>query len=68
MMRNSIGSKVSTKFFLNINHQVRKYITEGTFIHTIFQLGLNPYAPFSFYFLFCSFLENIYSIGNKLNT
>ena len=47
--------KVSTKFLFIINHQLRNYIIEDTCIHTIFQLGLKSYAPFSFCFFLSSF-------------
>ena len=57
MIRRSIDSYVSTKFFFITHYQLRKYIIEGTCIHTIFQPGLNPYAPLSFRFLLCSFFR-----------
>ena len=52
MILSSIDSYVSTNFLFNIHYQLRKYIIEDTCIHTIFQPGLNPYAPFSFPFWF----------------
>ena len=42
MLYSSIGSRVLTEFLFIINHQFCKYIIEGTCIHTIIQLGLNP--------------------------
>ena len=38
-------------------HSLSASEIEGSFIHTIFQPGLNPYAPFSFRILLGSFLR-----------
>ena len=67
MIRSSIDSWVSTKFLFIINRQLRKYIMEGTCIHTMFQPGLNSYPPFSFVFCFLLSLENVYTISPNLN-